>query len=454
VAWGEAPGTWALAGVVALYLTGFESLARAQVAPPAPESIAVGDWQLTPVVEARMRGEYWHDLDGVDRGVLIERARLGVHAIDGALEGRVVLQDARLWDLGEGGDTAGGPQSLATTGMQEAWGEAHTSGMRSSFVRVGRQPVRWGEGRLLGVADWSPTGRTLDALRARWVVGDGDFEVLGASLSDPAIQTLNAYGELFGGRAQWALDPLFALEAYVLARIAQASPAQTLEGSVPGQTYTMALRLHGDSRGWTWGVEGAYQLGHVDRTPTFVAAERAAWAAAGHLAYAFPHVALLPTARLGAAYASGDHGGPTYRAFDPLLPEVHTWHGAMDLFAWSNEAEGSVRVTVTPWTDATATVEYRYARLADPAGAWRTGYLVTLGRDPLNTKYDLGHEFDGGLSWTPWLPVELSAGYSALVLGEGARAILTANRPPTGAPGASAPTLAHFAFAQATLRLP
>jgi hypothetical protein len=352
-----------------------------------------------------------------------------------------------------GSDTVGGPASLAVTGAYEAWGEAHTAGARPSFVRVGRQPVTWGEGRLLGVADGSPTGRTLDALRGRLVLADGVVEALAAGLSDPTTNAPFAYGELFGARTDWAFDPLFAVEAYVLARLVQESPRASLDGTVHGQTYTGALRLHGDAHGWTWGAEGALQLGRADQIATGnpASADRLAWAAAGHVAYTFQHAALLPTARLGASYASGDSGGSTYHAFDPLLPDVRAWHGAMSLFAWSNEAEASGRASIAPWTDAVAAVEYRYARLAEPGGAWRTGYLVTIGRDPANTQPDLGHEIDGILMWSPWVPVDLEAGYSFLLLGDGARAILAASA--FGGQGAPSKVV-HFAYAQATLRLP
>lgn len=422
--------------------------ARAQVAPPAPDGVAVGDWRLAPVVEARVRGEYRHDLDAQDRGTLLERARLGVDAERGPVELRVVLEDARLWDLGEGFDTFGQPGELAFTGPYEAWADAHTAGARPSFVRVGRQPVTWGEGRLLGAADWSPTGRALDALRGRLVVGSWAFEVLAASLSDPVPPTgavfSPAYGELVGARAEWAIDPLFAVEAYTLDRFAQQNPTASLDGSVRGETYTGALRLHGDAHGWTWGAEGAGQLGHA----SVVAKDRLAWAAAGHVGYTFEYVRMLPTVRLGASYASGDDGTASKREqFDPLLPDVHEWHGAMDLFAWSNEWEGNARVAIAPWTDAVAAVEYRYAQLATAAGSWVSSYLFTLGRAPGNTSAELGHEIDAFLSWSPWVPVELSAGYSMLVLGDGAKAALAAGH-------LSPPDLAHYAYGQVTVRLP
>jgi hypothetical protein len=394
-----------------------------------------------------MRGEYRHDLDGQDRGTLLERARLGVDAERGPIELRVVLEDARLWDLEQGVDTFGQPGQLAFTGPYEAWADAHTAGARPSFVRVGRQPVTWGEGRLLGAADWSPTGRALDAVRGRLVVGSWAFELLAASLSDPVPPVgaiiAPAYGQLVGARAEWALDPLFAVEAYTLERFAQQNPAASLDSSVRGETYTGALRLHGDAHGWTWGAEGAGQFGHA----SVLGKDRLAWAAAGHVGYTFEYVRMLPTVRLGAAYASGDDGNASKREqFDPLLPDVHEWHGAMDLFAWSDEWEANARVAIAPWTDGVAAVEYRYAQLAAAGGSWVSSYLFTLGRASGSISTELGHEIDAYLAWSPWVPVELSAGYSMLVLGAGAKAALAYVRTP--------PDLAHYAYGQVTVRLP
>ena len=443
-----------MAGVFAVWaLTGGAGSARGQVAPSAPESLAVGDWELSPLVELRARPEYRRDLDRNNYGTLVERARLGVDAEHGALEARVVLQDARTLNLGAIVGPLVGPGSVGVTGAFEAWGEAHTDALRPSFVRVGRQAVTWGEGRLLSEADWSPAGRSLDAVRGRLVVGDGSFELLAAALTDPQNGVpLDAYGELFGARAEWPFDPLFAIEAYGLVRIAQNNPIVSLDRTVRGQTYTGALRLHGDAHGWTWGAEGAYQLGHTDDLD----AARAAWAAAGHVAFAPEGVALHPSVQVGGDYASGDTGGRTFRTFDPLLPDVHRWHGAMDLFAWSNEAEVNARVAVVPWTDGVAAIAYRYVRLAQPGAAWRSAYLTTIGVAPGNTDAVLGQEVDAVARWSPWEPLALEAGYSIFFVGGGARAILVAQGiGKVQADGElSTDAVSHFAYVQATLRIP
>ncbi len=437
---------------------------RSAGGPPAPEKIAVGDWEIAPVVELRARPEYRRDLDELNDWTIVERARLGLDVLRGPLEARVVLQDARSFEVATGIPFAAAPAFGPSDGAFEAWAEAHTESIRPSFVRVGRQPITWGEGRLLGEADWSPTGRSFDAVRGRLALGDGSFELLAAVFgeTDESL-VLDGFGELLGARLEWAFDPLFAVEAYGLARIAQSNPSAgvgavavagvaDLDRAVRGQTYTGALRLHGDSRGWTWGAEGAYQLGHAED----LGMNRAAWAAAAHVADVLEGVALRPSLQLGASYASGDSGGGTYRGFDSLFPDVHTWHGAMELFAWSNEEEVSARAGIVPWTDGVAAVEYRYARLAQPDGLWRTAYLTTIGRATGNTDASLGHEIDGMVRWSPWEPVTLELGYSILFLGDGARAILAANGIGRGNAngGLSTATTSQFAYAQATLRVP
>lgn len=419
--------------------------ANAQIVPAAPEHLAVGDWLLVPVLDARARGEYRHDLDDEDRAILVERSRLGVDATRSALEVRVVLQDARVLEL-SGGPPIEGPLPVALTGAYEAWVEAHTSSAHPSFVRVGRQPVVWGEGRLLGVSDWSPTGRALDAVRGHLDLGDGSLELLAAALEDDAQGTalpVTPYGELLGARVTWAFDPLIALEAYALARLAQTSPA--FETGVEGQTGAGSVRLYGAGQGWIWGAEGAFELGHVDgaqRGQTSFTGPRTAWAAAAHVTRTFAYALMQPAIGLGAAYASGDEGGRIYRGFDPLLADVHEWHGAMDLLSWSNEAEGSVRVAAEPWPDGIASLEYRYARLAQPGAAWQSGYLLTIGQAPGSSRSSLGHEIDAAIEWSPWPSLKIEAGYSVLFLGDGAQAILKTTY--TVVPAAS-----HYAFADA-----
>jgi hypothetical protein len=459
--------------------------ARAQTPAAAPVSLPVGDWQLSPVVELRTRGEYRRDapdMAGVDvpgnassrvrnaYGVL-ERTRLGLGAEYGAARGdpgllraQVTLQDARAWGAPSPSGILGAEGSGASSiGAYEAWVEVRTSAARPAFLRVGRQAVTWGDGRLVSNADWSPVARTLDAARGHASAGLFDFEVLAAMLDTPTplgpsfgdrVGPSSTGSQLYGAQVGLFLSPLLRGELSLLARVSRGSAADTARFSLAraeGETYVGSLRVFGDGSGWRYAVEGAYELG---RAELLADTKVAAWAAAGYVEKKLEGVALTPTLRLEADYASGDDGGSTYRQFDPLLPDVHTLHGGMDLLSWSNTAEASARVSAVPWAEGRVAVEYRYARLAESTGEWLDGYLGVIGHGRAGT--ELGHEVDAWTSWRPWPVLELSLGYSLFVVGDGARAILKAvESSSVTANGTIEPaSLAHFGCVQATLRVP
>jgi hypothetical protein len=103
-------------------------------------------------------------------------------------------------------------------------------------------------------------------------------------------------------------------------------------------------------------------------------------------------------------------------------------------------------------------VEYRYVRSLD-GGSWLDAYLSPV------TYYGLanaerGQEIDAWASWRPWPVLDLVGGYSLLVLSDDAREALSP--PVKGLPGVQPPppispytaSLSHFAYLQATLRVP
>lgn len=454
--------------------------AGAQSTPASPEAIAVGDWQLWPELELRARGEYRRapvDVGGAPLGVVndaygaLERARLGVAADHGAVRAKLTLEDAHAW--GSFPTTATPPtvEAPGELGAYEAYLEMHTSTAHPSFLRIGRQAVTWGEGRLISDADWSPTGRSLDAIRGRLAYGRWGFELLGAILE--AQRPLGAaFGdtagpasggqELAGVKANLVIDPLFRLEAVAISRVAEgangplgAGASRFLFAKASGETYVGSLRAFGEGRGWRYGIEAAYELG---RATSLNDDARQAYAWAAHVSRTFDTVLLTPSFGLAASYASGDDGGATYRQFNPLLPDVHTWHGAMNVFAWSNEMEASARASIVPWTDTAFAVEYRYAELVEPSADWMNAYLGVVGRAPGSKETGLGQELDLTFDWRPWPVLDLLAGYSALLLGDGARTILanpavargTLEPNATFAPAA----VSHLAYLQATVRMP
>jgi hypothetical protein len=344
--------------------------------------------------------------------------------------------------------------------------------------------VVWGEGRLVGDADFSPTGRALDAVRGHVAAGNFDFEALAALLEAPAPLGA-AFGDtagpqvsgvqLYGVMARWSLDPLLRLEAFGLARIARSS-GDELDGSrfassrLSGERYTASLRASGDGHGLAYAAEGAYQFGTASSVG-IGGSKIAAWGAAAHVDKTIDQLVLTPTLRISGSYASGDDGQGAYKQFDPLLPDPQRFHGQMDLFGWSNMADLAGRVQVAPFTDGSVAVEYRYARLAKSHGEWVGSYMNAIGSvavPPAITTTpavastipafdDLGHELDAVFAWRPWVPVEFRAGWSTFFLGDGAKAILSAHGRGSvdGVTRAVSPAdMAHYAYLQATVSLP
>ncbi len=459
--------------------------AMAQSPPAAPTTIALGDWQLAPTLEVRTRGEVRRDpvelggsdvLGGAgprvrDAWGIFERARLGLGAERGALRAQFTLQDAHAWGSPSPIGVLGTRSAFAQIGAHEAWVEARTASARPWFLRVGRQAFAWGDGRLLAAADWSPVGRSLDAARAHAAFGMIDVEAFAAILSSPTplgVSAGDTFGptaagaELYGAQAAWPIDPLLRVELTALARVARGSHVATdaarfSQARDSGETYTASLRASGDHKGWKYAAEGAYQLGHANGG-SFGSdgADRRAFALAAYGGKTLDALVWTPTVRLGGSYASGDDGGTTYKQFDPILPDLHVWHGAMDVFSWSNMIEGHASVSVVPFTDTQFGVEYRYARMAESGGDWLGGYLNAIGRAPQSQSAELGHEVDVGLRVRPWTPLELAAGYSLLALGDGAKAVMSAQaRGRLQADGTYAPAdFAHYTYLMGTLYVP
>ena len=453
--------------------------AWAQAKPDAPDAIMVGDFQLRPTFAVRTRAEYRHaptDLGGLspsapttvidDAWGVMERARLGLGVERGPLRGQITLQDARVWGQTPPTGIASSPSAFASTGAYETWLEMRTSNATPSFLRIGRQTLEWN--RFVGTADASPVGRTFDAVRGHVAHKTLEFELVAAFVDMPhpvgvgfgdVSGPYRGGSQLFAAQAKWTPDPLLSIEIDGFARpamgLAQPASSRFAQSRAFGDLYSVDLRVAGEGKGWKYEVLGAVQFGTIDFTSNF-SKDRLAYAVYGDVQKTFDGIVWSPTLRLGGAYASGGEDDTGYHQFDPLYPDVHGPHGLMNSFAWSNIIEGHANLSAKPATDVVMSLEYRYARLADAGGDWLDGYLISSGRAVSLSNEELGHEIDFNLNWKPWPALDLSGGYSLLVLGRGAKEIgLAQGRVTREADGSiTISPLAHFAYLQATLKIP
>ncbi|MEP7123470.1 MAG: alginate export family protein [Byssovorax sp.] len=464
-----------------LALCSTSALARAQ-ATPLSESIVVGAWTFRPSLELRVRGEYRrHPVDtggaiysrtavlgesygstlpersGVgaatpDQLYVSERSRLGLAVDRGPVTGVLTLQDARVLGGAQTRLVGAGQATLPSFAPYEAYLDVHTRSGRRAFLRLGRQRVTWGDGRLVGANDWSLTGRSLDAARLGVQLGDVDVEAMGVLLAAPGnappavtgtqAPTPGMGAQLYGVNAMWHLLPLLHIEITGLARVVREPAPASL---VPSDTVVIDGRISGDHRGFRYAVEGAYELGRVASYGVLRDQRALALAARLGLETALPwHV----TFGVEMAYATGDNGDPTgaQRRFDPILPDEHSALGPMGLFAWSNVLTAGASVAVRPIDEVQMTAGYRFANLADPKGRWTTAELFPVGASTKNTSSALGHEIDYAIKFSPWKPIDFEAGYGLFLFGDGAREILIeAGRPARWQ---------HWGFLQTTIHAP
>ncbi|MEO7327588.1 MAG: alginate export family protein [Minicystis sp.] len=467
---------------VVLTLASASSRASAQ-APPLSESIVIGAWTFRPSLEVRVRGEYRrHPIDtggkvydatavlaegyqstdptvtdalpGVKNQYLVsERTRLGLAVDRGPVTGALVLQDARVFGDSRAAFVGPGEPTLPSLQPFEAYVDVHARTGRKMFFRLGRQRVTWGDGRLVSANDWSFTGRSLDAARFGVQVADIDIELMAAMLAAPGGMPPSVGGtrepvreglgaQLYGVDATWHVLPLLHVELTGLARITREPFPSTL---TPSDTYVIDARIFGDHRGFHYAVEGAYQLGKVASYGTERTHQAFALAARAGLETSLPaHLSI----NADAAYATGDDGtfDGTQKRFDPLLPDQRAYLSPMSAFAWSNILTAGGNLGARPVEELGLTLGYRAALLASKAGRWTTGDLVPIGAKVDNTSAFLGHEIDYAMKITPWKPIDIDAGYSLMILGDGARAILR----DVGRPA----TLQHWVYLQTTVRAP
>lgn len=460
-----------VAAVVTLLALGHDARAEG---PEPPSSLRVGDALVVPEIDVRVRGELRGrrpDFETVPSPdvdwTLLPRVRLGVAVERDALRAKVTVQDARIF----GNGLSPSPSEPAPFGPYEAFLEARTSSARPSFVRLGRQAVEWGEGRLLGVADFSPRGRSLDALRARLTLGDLELEALAAVLVLPetvrvdGVDVSHTGSQLAGVRAGYMFHRLLGVELFGFARFSDlrrrdaypSTPSLAERARADSGLWTSSLRVAGHDDAWSYGFEGAVQGGKSAGSDVL------AEAVVGHVERKIRQIVWAPSLGISAAYASGGRNEDgTQRTFDPLLPDTQRWHGRFDLFGLSNIIDFGGSLELTPATDLKAQLGYRYARLAAAPSEWIDAYGEPVRAVTRRGLVPLGHEASVGLSYEPLPGLTFSAAYAALFVLSAARGSF---RPPSWfldsdfrAVATDTPRdpweLSHYAFVETRLKLP
>lgn len=390
--------------------------------PPTVEPVAFLNRRLPPWIRLdaleRVRWEGFRGLGyiaGRNDAYLLNRFRLGL-----------LLEPApwlRVYSEGQDARVAGksppvGPPNQSEWDLRQAYIELGGDEQRVS-LKVGRQEVNFGAGRLIGRSDWRNAGRTYDAALAS--LRAGRFRVTAFSLSvvvprDHGLshhQNGVAIHGLYG--AIDALIPHSVLEPYVFWRVA---PGYRTESGTPARLdeHTVGLRWAGmlTSR-FDYAAEAVGQTGHI--------ASDAIRAALLSLVggYTVPPLRGRPRIFAEYFYASGDgHAGDgRHNTFHQLHPTHHDRNGLADQVGWQNLNEIRAGAQFTVARNWIIAGEYNDWRLANAKDALYDTSGVAVARDATGRSgTHIGQEFDLEMSYRINRPIELVAGIGHIMPGE------------------------------------
>ncbi len=240
-------------------------------------------------------------------------------------------QDARAW-----AKNPALPPYQNTFDLRQAYVQLGDPERGGLALRAGRQVLDFGNGRLVGVSNWTNVARAFDAIRGTVQRGKYKVDAFASSVVivrdgvlDHHNQGTNLHG-LYGSLQD--VIPNSTLEPYTLWRLQ--SGVATEEGT-PGHLnqHTHGVRLIGKLPAhFDYRTEMAVQRGRLGVESI------QAWMGHWVLGGTIPGVALQPRAFVEFNYASGDRraqDGVT-NTFDPIYPSNHDKTGLADQFALRN----------------------------------------------------------------------------------------------------------------------
>ncbi|KAA3613927.1 MAG: hypothetical protein DWQ05_16775 [Calditrichaeota bacterium] len=318
-------------------------------------------------------------LDG--RVFVQNRMRLGVERNFARGIGLFVqIQDSRLW--GEEGTSLA---SIDAIDMHQAYVNIEHIANSDIVVRIGRQELHFGSGRLIGRYDWHNVGRAFDAINLE--IGRTDEQQLSVwsaiirSNTAAHIMRNQTFSGAWFSTKRW---PRATVEAYGLLFFDGRNYDSLTDLSVP-----IARSEDGDNHllFWTFGsrivleigknmhleFEGAYQIG--ERGPLDIRAF--GYAVDG--GYRFS-TALSPEMQFGYTFGSGDSDAidTEIGTFSSLFADAHTTLGNMDYASWSNTSSFYFGIEFQPTTNFEFGGTLHFIALAEDNDAFYSaeGYLL------------------------------------------------------------------------------
>lgn len=294
-------------------------------------------------------------------------------------------------------------------------------------LKLGRQELSYGDERLIGISDWSNTGRVFDAVKLRWQNRQCALDFFAANV---VVVDNNSFDD----KPDWA-DDFYGLYATTKAVTNHVWDVYALlrdkdDAAFAGaarQLYTVGTRFAATDKlaPWDYGVELIGQFGHVRAPGSQFGETSASWArqeafaAIFNVGYTCRHE-WKPRLAIGYDFATGDSdpADGTSETFDPLYATGHRPLGFIDVFGLKNIHNPHATLSVSPHKQLKLQVDGHGFWLAESKDGWYKANNSLVRRDVTgNSGTYVGSEVDLTATYTPHKRIKVQAGYSHFFTG-------------------------------------
>lgn len=383
---------------------------------------------------SRMRGEFRDNLNfsaantqKIDRFLETSQIWFFVNPTKDA-EIKVTIQDARIWG-GDGGAKTGDDRAAffnngdqmtkASLGAREAYVQFRNIGIAGLGLQLGRQVLSYGDGRMIGSANWTFGGLSYDGILIKYdndFISSHLFAVKGTSSAANNVpnggvtNTSAAQGDSYlAGLYNTVKTEMFWLDLYAIGLFRQSAVDTVCAAGVPGCTsadliissatlptqrsnlYTFGARLTNRTdnnklpagKKLDFTLEAAFQAGNASDViyTDGAGATTTARTYAGQLYFAQAGYKVLDDLRAGvqAFYTPGtsDRTGSTIDTFQTLpgprfggFPYLNTFNGISENMGMKNLFSPSVSLYYEGGKWGDFLLNYFYEMKANPQDAW------------------------------------------------------------------------------------
>ena len=320
----------------------------------ADDKPGFSQWNLKLTGEERFRYEYKKNFD-LNRSVedngsqLFHRFRLGAMAnlTDEYLKPKLDIFIEALDAQAGGYQIKANRAQVDDFDLHQAFANLHNILGTDFDIKLGRQEMKYGKGRLIAAPVWANRIRAFDGAILHYQHGGlwGDL-LYGQDVKYDDDKFNNSRSEdflagVYGGYQKHKMAPL--IETYFL-------ELKDIKATTNNQRYTAGARMQAPiAKGTVLDVEFPYQFGHVG-SATSKKKEIKAYAYHVDVTRSWEGSQWKPKMMVAYDEASGDNdpNDSVNNTFNPIYQTTHEPYGLLDFFRWQNVRNPEISTTFTP----------------------------------------------------------------------------------------------------------